>query len=70
MTRNVLPPEGAEVWAADRMCGTLTSITESLGVMAPIALSLLRREVSSGDEVEVRWPGGATPAIARELPLL
>ncbi len=70
MTRNVLPPDGAEVWADDRMCGTLTSVTESLGVMAPIALCLLRREVAPGDELEVRWPGGTTPAIARELPLV
>jgi folate-binding protein YgfZ len=69
MTRNVLPPEGAEVWSGDRLCGTLTSVTESLGAMAPIALCLLRREVSPGDEVEVRWTGGSTPAIARELPL-
>ncbi len=70
MTRNVLPPDGAEVWLGDRMCGTLTSVTESLGVMAPIALCLLRREVSPGDEVEIRWPEGSTPAIARELPLV
>lgn len=70
MTRNVLPPEGAEVWLGDRMCGTLTSVSESLGVMAPIALCLLRREVDPDTEVEIRWNGGSTPAIARELPLL
>lgn len=70
MTRNVLPPEGAEVWLGDRMCGTLTSVSESLGVMAPIALCLLRREVEPDAEVEVRWNTASTPAIARELPLL
>ena len=70
MTTNVLPPDGAEVWRDDRMCGTLTSVSESLGVMAPIALCLLRREVEPGTEVEVRWEGGTTPAIAKELPLL
>ncbi len=70
MTRNVLPPDGAEVWFGDRMSGTLTSVSESLGVMAPIALCLLRREVAPGTEVEVRWEGGSTPAIAKELPLL
>lgn len=70
MTRNVLPPEGAEVWLDDRMSGTLTSVSESLGVMAPIALCLLRREVAPGAEIEVRWPGGSTPAIAKELPLV
>ena len=70
MTRNVLPPDGAEVWFGDRMSGTLASVSESLGVMAPIALCLLRREVDPDTEVEVRWTGGSTPAIARELPLL
>ena len=70
MTRNVLPPEGAEVWLGDRMCGTLTSVSESLGVMAPIALCLLRREVEPDAEIEVRWDAASTPAIARELPLL
>lgn len=70
MARNVLPPEGAEVWNSEKQLGELTSVTESLGVMAPIALCLLRREAESGDEVEVRWPTGTTPALARDLPLL
>jgi len=70
MTRNVLPPDGAEVWNSDKQLGELTSVTESLGVMAPIALCLLRREAAPGDELEVRWPTGTTPALARELPLL
>ncbi len=70
MTRNVIPPDGAEVWNSDKQLGELTSVTESLGVMAPIALCLLRREAAPGDEVEVRWPTGTTPAIVRDLPLL
>ncbi len=68
MTSNVLPPEGAEVWNDDKQLGELTSVTESLGVMAPIALSLLRREAEPGDPVEVRWPDSTTPAIVKELP--
>ena len=70
MTRNVLPPEGAEVWNDERQLGTITSVTESLGVMAPIALSLLRREAAPGDEVEVRWHDATTPAHVKELPLI
>lgn len=70
MTRNVIPPDGAEVWLEDRNCGTLTSVSESLGVMAPVALCLLRREVTPETEVEVRWNSGSTPAIAKDLPLV
>ncbi|MDX1448860.1 MAG: glycine cleavage T C-terminal barrel domain-containing protein [Acidimicrobiia bacterium] len=73
VTRNVLPPEGAEVWADDRQVGTLTSVSESVFVGAPIGLSLLRREVNDGDEVEIRWgpaeSPSTTPAIARPLPM-
>lgn len=71
LAENVLPPDGAEVWLGDRMAGTLTSVSESLGVMAPIALGLIRREVEPDNEVEVRWGDGRTlSAIVRELPLL
>ena len=70
ITENVLPPNGAEVWVGDRMAGTLTSVTESLGVMAPIALGLIRREAEPDDVVEVRWDGGMVSAVVRELPLL
>lgn len=70
MTRNVLPPDGAEVWNEERQLGVITSVTESLGVMAPIALSLLRHEAAPGDEVEIRWQDATTPAIVRELPLI
>jgi folate-binding protein YgfZ len=70
VTRNVLPPEGAAVWAGDREAGSITSVTESVFVGAPIALGLLRREAEPGDEVEIRWEGGSTPAVVRELPFL
>lgn len=73
VTRNVLPPEGAAVWAGDREVGVMTSVCESTFVGAPIGLSLLRREVEDGDEVEVRWgaPEAPTvvPALTRPLPL-
>lgn len=70
MTRNVLPPDGAEVWNEEKQLGELTSVTESLGVGAPIALCLLRREAEPGAEIEVRFADQSIPAIARELPLL
>ncbi|MEX1043897.1 MAG: glycine cleavage T C-terminal barrel domain-containing protein, partial [Acidimicrobiia bacterium] len=49
VTRNVLPPEGAEVWAGEREVGRITSVSESVFVGAPIGLALLRREVEPGD---------------------
>lgn len=70
VTRNVLPPEGAEVWSGDREVGTITSVSESVFVGAPIGLALLRREVDPGDEVEIRWPETSTPAVVRDLPFL
>lgn len=70
VTRNVLPPEGAEVWAGDRDAGRITSVSESVFVGAPIGLALLRREAEPGDEVEIRWPDGSTPALVRDLPFL
>ncbi|MEX2280048.1 MAG: glycine cleavage T C-terminal barrel domain-containing protein [Acidimicrobiia bacterium] len=68
VTRNVLPPEGAEVWAGEREVGRITSVSESVFVGAPIGLTLLRREVEPGDEVEIRWPDTSTPALVRALP--
>ncbi len=68
VTRNVLPPEGASVWSEDREVGVITSVSESVFVGAPIGLSLLRREVGPGDEVEVRWPNASAPALVRDLP--
>ncbi len=69
VTRNVVPPEGAEVWAGDRPVGTLTSVGESPGVGAPVGLALLRREVVPDDDVLVRWDGGEAPGIVRALPM-
>jgi folate-binding protein YgfZ len=66
--RNVLPPEGASVWATDREVGAITSVTESVFVGAPIGLALLRREVEPGDDVEIRWPESSAPAHVVDLP--
>ena len=66
ITRNVLPPEGAGVFAGERQVGSATSVTE--GLASPVALALLRREVEPGSEVQVRWEGGAVPAIVRSVP--
>ncbi len=67
---NVLPPEGAGLWMDDRQVGAITSVAESLTVRAPVGLALVRREVSPGDRVEVRWDQGKAPARVSELPLV
>ena len=66
----MLPPLGAELIANDKVVGTTTSVGESLDLRAPVALSLVRREVTPGDEVTLRWPGGEATAIVRALPLI
>lgn len=70
VTRNLLPPEGAEVWTAERQVGALTSVAESLRVGAPVGLALLHRSVSPGDEVSIRWPGGEAPGVVKALPMV
>ena len=66
---NLLPPEGAELFTETRPVGRITSIAESPTLRAPVGLALVRREVDAGDPVEIRWEGGAAPAVVRELPL-
>ena len=66
---NVLPPEGADVVAGDRVVGKISSVAESLALRAPVALSLVRREVEPGQAVELRWEGGAAPALVKDLPM-
>jgi folate-binding protein YgfZ len=70
LTENALPPAGAEVVADDKVVGTITSVSESLLLGAPIGLGLIRREVNPGDRVQVRWPGGSAGAEVRQLPLI
>ncbi len=70
IAENSIPPESAEIWSGDQKVGELTSVSESLGVGAPIGLALVRREVGPGESVEIRWQGGAVDAEVRDLPLL
>ncbi len=70
VTRNVVPPLGAEIRAGERSAGTVTSVAESLDVGAPVGLALVRREVTSGDVVDLTWEGGGVPAEVRDLPLV
>ena len=65
---NVLPPGGAELLAAGKAVGLLTSPTESLELRSPVGLALLRREIEVGAEVEIRWDGGTTTGTVAELP--
>jgi folate-binding protein YgfZ len=66
---NVLPPPGAEIVAADRVVGAITSVAESLELRAPVGLALVRREVEPGAAVALRWQGGEAPARIARLPL-
>jgi len=52
---NTIPPDGAEIVSAGKVVGKLTSPSESLTLRSPIGLSLIRREVAAGDEVQVDW---------------
>lgn len=70
VTANVLPPPGARVAKGDVEVGTVTSPAESLALRAPIALSLIRREVEAGEAVDLKWEGGEVAAAAAELPLV
>lgn len=67
---NLLPPEDAEVWKGERKVGKITSVAESLELMAPVGLSLIRRGADPGDEVRIRWEGGEAPARIRALPMV
>ena len=67
---NVLPPLGATLMSSDGAAvGTITSLAESLELRAPVALALVRREVTPGDTVTVQWEGATTPAVVHDLPL-
>ena len=67
---NLLPPEGAAVSKGERKVGKITSVAESLELMAPVGLSLIRRGTNPGDEVLIRWEGGEAPARVRALPMV
>ena len=67
---NVIPPVGAEVAVDGRAVGTLTSVAESLGRRAPVALAYVKRDVEVPADAEVRWEGGSAPARIEALPLV
>ena len=67
---NLLPPEGADVWKDERKVGRITSVAESLELMAPVGLSLIRRGTEPGDQVRIRWEEGEAPARVRALPMV
>jgi len=69
VAENVIPPERAVLHVGDREVGVLTSVGESLELRAPVGLALVRREVSPGDEVAIRWDGGETRGTVRAVPL-
>lgn len=70
---NTVPPDGAEIVSAGKVVGKFTSPSESLTLRAPIGLSLLRRELVDGDEVEVGWTFDGEPhavvASVHDLPM-
>lgn len=56
-----LPPRGAEISAAEKIVGSITSVARSpeLGV---VALGYVRREIEPPADVELRWDGAVAPA--------
>lgn len=59
------PPSGAGVWLGDAEVGVLTS--PAAAGRGSIGLSLLRREVTHGDMVQVRAGGDAWSGVVRPL---
>lgn len=70
LAENIIPPQGAEVWFGDKKVGELTSVAESLGVMAPVGLGLIRREAEPGETVEIRWEDSTATATLHALPMV
>ena len=65
----VSPPGGAEIFFDGRVVGTLSSVAESGTLGGAVALALVRREVTPGATVEIRWQGGSAEARVEDLPL-
>ena len=57
-----VPPAGAELVAADKPVGQITSAALSALSGHPVALGYVRREVSAGDVMTVRWEGSEAKA--------
>lgn len=66
---NVIPPAGADVVAAGREAGRVTSVGESLELRAPVCLATVHGAVEPGSDVQVRWKGGSAAATVHALPL-
>lgn len=64
-----VPPVGAAVVVEDKEVGSLTSVTQSPGRGAPVALAYVRRDVVPPADGEVRWEGGRVSARVETLPL-
>ena len=67
--RNLIPPVGASITVDGGEVGSVTSVGESLELRSPIAMGMVRHEVSPGQPVELRWDGGSVDATVEELPL-
>jgi tRNA-modifying protein YgfZ len=70
MGTNVIPPPGATLAIDGKEVGELTSVGESFGRRAPVALAYVRRAVEPPAEAVVRWDGGSAPARIEALPLV
>ena len=66
---NLVPPVGAEVVSEGGAVGSISTVGESLALMAPVALAMVRREVDAGDPVTLRWNGAEAKARVETLPL-
>ena len=64
-----IPPAGARVTYEGRVIGQLTTVGESPGLQAPMALALIRREAQPGSRVAVTWEGGRSEAVVHQLPM-
>jgi folate-binding protein YgfZ len=64
------PPVGASLEVDGKEAGSLTSVTTSPGLGAPVALAYVRRDVVPPADVVVRWEGGEVGARVETLPLV
>lgn len=65
-----MPERGAELMSGDRVVGELTSVAESPGLGAVVALAYVRREVELPAGLSLRWGAASVLAEVRELPLV
>lgn len=58
-----IPPPGAELLAAEKAVGNVTSAAFSAAAGHPVALGYVRREVEAGAVMSVRWEGSEAKAV-------